>query len=252
MTLFRFALLSAWLLVSCGSEPLAQARQELQGGRALGSCDWPSVGAIPGCTATLISPQWILTAAHCSSPGTFGLGGVSTSVAMCTSHPNFISSGRAYDFMVCRLNSPVAAPVIPLLAPCEATEVAAVGGGLPYLLPVGTPVTVLGLGSPTTGQKRAIEMQASSTFFSPPLINFQQPADLGGARPGDSGGPTFMRLGDGSWRQIGVHKLGGVGSSVTDVWVSSVVPWIELVTGEDLTPCHQGDQWSPSATCSTA
>lgn len=247
----RLALLSAWLCLGCGSAPVANARHTLEGGRVLGACDWPSVGAIePGCTATLITPQWILTAAHCPTSGTFRLGGVGTPIAACTPHPDFISSGRAFDFMVCRLASSVAAPVIPLLAPCEARALAPVGG-LPRLLPVGAPVTVLGLGSPTTGQKRAVEMEVSSFYFSPPLIDFTQPSGLGGARPGDSGGPTFMRLGDGTWRQVGVHKLGGAGTSVTDAWVASVVPWIELVTGEDLTPCHLGDRWSPGATCST-
>src|SRR5258708_4500855 len=39
---------------------------EIVGGTTVATCAWPSVGFLGGCTATLIHPRVITTAAHCS------------------------------------------------------------------------------------------------------------------------------------------------------------------------------------------
>lgn len=60
-----------------------------------------------------------------------------------------------------------------------------------------------------------------------------------GVMSGDSGGPLYIELPDGTWRQIGVLHSSGIGASY-----SALPPrlrWIEASSGRDITPCHQ---WS--------
>ena len=238
--------------VGCGYDAPAVQRISLEGGRELGSCDWPSVGQIDGsCTATLIGPQWILSAAHCPTGSRFRVGGTETGITRCERHPDFESSGRAFDFMVCELDAPIDAPVVPLMTPCEAAELRERAGETLRLLPEGRPVFVIGLGAPSSGSKRGVEMEVSSFIYSSPLIDFEDPLDVSGGRPGDSGGPTFLALDDGTFRQVGVHKLGGFGTSVTDAFVPAVIDWIEATTDLDTTPCHVGDAWMPSDACAS-
>jgi hypothetical protein len=57
---------------------------------------------------------------------------------------------------------------------------------------------------------------------------------------GDSGGPLFVEMQDGTWRLIGVLHGGGSGA----YWepVPSYLRWIETRSGTDITPCHY---WNP-------
>jgi Trypsin len=58
---------------------------------------------------------------------------------------------------------------------------------------------------------------------------------------GDSGGPNYMRLPDGTWRLVAVH--GGVMADDNLKYsVPSYVSWIEKSSGVDITPCHELDE----------
>lgn len=247
------AILSATLVAcSAGGSDVASSTEALAGGRVLAACAFPSVGQIDSsCTATLVGPRWILSAAHCPTGSRFRVGTAEAGIVRCERHPDFMSSGRVFDFMVCELDGAIDAPVVPLMAPCEAAELNVRAGETFRVLPEGRPVMVLGFGAPTSGTKRGGEMEVSAFVYSSPLISFADPTDAVGSRPGDSGGPTFLRMDDGTWRQVGVHHEGGVGASVLDVFVPGALPWIETTTGLDTSPCHEGDRWAPTAACAT-
>lgn len=241
-------------LVGCsaGGSDVASSTEALAGGRVLAACAFPSVGQIDSsCTATLVGPRWILSAAHCPTGSRFRVGTAEAGIVRCERHPDFMSSGRVFDFMVCELDGAIDAPVVPLMTPCEAAELNMRAGETSRVLPEGRPVMVLGFGAPTSGTKRGGEMEVSSFIYSSPLVSFADPTDAVGSRPGDSGGPTFLRMDDGTWRQVGVHHEGGVGASVLDVFVPAALPWIETTTGLDTSPCHDGDRWAPTAACAT-
>jgi hypothetical protein len=72
---------------------------------------------------------------------------------------------------------------------------------------------------------------------------------------GDSGGPSYIQLDDGSWRVFGAVS----GSAVDDpncgnlgIWtlIHVYAQWIENTSGYDVTPCHDADgTWNPSNAC---
>ncbi|WP_293256177.1 trypsin-like serine protease [Nannocystis sp.] len=68
---------------------------------------------------------------------------------------------------------------------------------------------------------------------------------------GDSGGPAFLRLDDGSWRSFGIVSYGspcGEGTYYSQLHLQ--LPWLEAASGIDLTPCGDADgNWAPSALC---
>ncbi len=147
--------------------------------------------------------------------------------------------------------------IVPLLSACEAEEL--LGDEHPYLLvlrrlPPGTEMLALGLGSPTVGSKRALPMviSPSHTPLPRPSLVLSALDDTMGIRPGDSGGPTFLELADGTWRQLGVHNQ-LMGSIAIDMFIPSGMDFIRSTTDVDLWPCHApgpaGDDtvWDPAA-----
>jgi len=73
---------------------------------------------------------------------------------------------------------------------------------------------------------------------------------------GDSGGPLFVQMPDGTWRLIGEDSGSPdivAGSTAPRISTYTSVPyhvaWAEKVSGFDLTPCHDANGWNPTAAC---
>ena len=233
-----------------GDDPrpgLESNRQAIFGGQLATVCQYPSTVLLSGCTGTLVHPQIVITAAHCGTghkTATFGEGRTGRKVAIqsCMRFGN--GNDAAMDYAFCKLATPVTdVPIAPVLMGCE----------LDVLKP-GRPIIEAGFGDADDkgggfGTKRWVE----TTFNK--LQNGA--ANVGGNGHGycfgDSGGPAFVKLDDGTWRSFGIVSEGlgkscGAGDRIG--MMSTAVPWIEKTSGIDITPCHDADgKWNPGPGC---
>lgn len=178
---------------------------------------WSSVGllqlpAISRCTAVLVAPQLVVTAAHClygrrlggfAPPsavhvlfgydrGGFTHHAVAVSFRVAPGYDPRAPDARGADLAVIALASPVPAPVLPLVEQAP---------------PAGTPLMLGGY-----GQDRAERMLADPACRSlgtgvghdgRALLNH----DCAGTR-GTSGGPLLAQAPDGTWRLAGIQVAG--------------------------------------------
>jgi hypothetical protein len=220
----RIALFSALLGASLCTPILASAstiRHDVADSNYTAlAATFPSVGSIlvSGSnfgSATIIGPNWILTAAHMGAPGSSGtltIGGNNYSITTLLVHPNYDSTTLAFDFAVAQLTSTVS----------NVTPSAYYNGG-GKLGRTGTSVGFGGFGTGLTGATQAggtkraftnvIEM-SDGTYLD---CDFDNPAGTanmmnqfapssptptaleGNVAPGDSGGGLFMDFGFGQW-----------------------------------------------------
>merc|ERR1719195_1856528 len=84
-------------------------------GRPASECAWPWQINLGGCGGTLISPQWGLSAAHCSTPDFVYAGlrdkyntsqGQKRNVARRIDHPAYRNPGLDHDLMLLELDAP--------------------------------------------------------------------------------------------------------------------------------------------------
>ncbi len=217
-------------------------RPPIVGGSAAARCEWPSAVMLYDgsflCTGTLVHPRIVLYAAHCGVDFTrveFGerLGeGYAAEVSRCR---RAIATDEIspMDYAYCELARPVdGVPIAPVLYGCEAD-----------ILTPGREVVIVGFGegeSEDAGVKRAATTTFGGTAGGMLVIGGD------GVSPsfGDSGGPAFVRLDDGTWRAFGIVS-GGKGPGMTSYYVDmrNAAAWVEQQSGHDISPCH-----SPSGT----
>jgi MYXO-CTERM domain-containing protein len=257
------------LVLGCESNPasgpaVGEIAQPVVNGEAAGTCQWPSavmvVLARGLCSGTLVNPKLVTLAAHCQTAGPvrsiyFGENNRTPArkvdVSKCNFYPDF--QANVNDVAYCVLSEPVNdVPIAPVLMGCETS-----------VLEKGRLLSLVGFGITSMQQPTSYGIKR---FASVPLLNTPGPtgniAQVGTSSngcEGDSGGPIFVQLADGSWRTIGVASTTAVESDGTNtecisptnyVLLHRYVRWIESDSGIDITPCHDADgRWNPSAEC---
>lgn len=233
-------------------------------------CQWSPVARLGGgCTAAYVGSRMLVTAAHCltgfktlenepNDPDEIwftdtafqdddGFFVAIVNAEVCRKHPD----AEDPDIGWCRLTEePPTVARIPVMVPdrCESNwirqQVLAAAPGRLQITTVGfgwhdeaetergrkryTSYGLVGREAATTG-RIPVQWTDWDTMIDDPRAN------------GDSGGPNYVRLPDGTWRLLAVH--GGV--MVDDnlkYSVPSYVSWIEKSSGVDITPCHELDE----------
>ena len=260
--------IAALALVGCSApaegEALESTPSPIVGGQETPPCAWPTTGnytedlggGVSGnCTCTLISPTLISLAAHCLDPQaasrkvTFGdtenpgRNGKVVSITKCMAAPGGQSVS---DFGFCVLAEPVAMPIIPVLFGCETS-----------ILKQGQDVVLVGFGNINAdtpspgGHKRFVHAKIDKV--STRSIDIGDPTHQNCF--GDSGGPAFVQVADGSWRVFGATSTTNepaCASLGTWALIHPNVAWVEQQSGVDITPCFDAASgaWQPGPNCS--
>jgi hypothetical protein len=226
------------------------------------ACAWPTAVAISGgaqCSGTLIHPQVVVYAAHCGGNSkiiSFGEDALapahSVMVNDCHTYSGYSGDqDQGHDWAYCVLDEAITElPVTPPLFGCE-TE----------LLQVGREVALVGFGADVDADGGIKRWAATTLVAVTPSNNTTlvgNDPDVGGVPSicsGDSGGPAFVQLDDGSWRTFGIAStaVGDCGGYGAHSMLSGAVAWIESDSGIDITPCHAADgSWAPGPACTDA
>jgi len=209
--------------------------------------------------ATLIAPDWVLTAAHvltAASGGTFSINGNTYASAQMVVHPGWTGNAfNGYDFALVRLSAPVVG-VTPAALYTGSAELGQVGTFVGY----GFTGTGLTGWQTLDNQKRAFQNVMDGNFGNPAVLlgsDFDNPgsaadSDFGDVNPltlegcvapGDSGGGVFLFDGAQSYL-AGVISFvagrdGNANGDYGDVTgfgrVSAFAPWIASVVPEPST-----------------
>jgi hypothetical protein len=233
------------------AESLTTDPQAIVGGPASSTCAWPSVVALQTgglCTGTLVHPRIVVYAAHC---GTFH-GEVlfgervdeparEVATVLCERNSDLFAVS-SMDYAYCLLAEPVDdIAITPPLFGCDED-----------LIAVGTPVTIVGFGDTTSEDPPMVGVKHEAQTQVTGYLSTVGIGGMGvGADSGDSGGPAFVELDDGSWWMLGlVSGGGGDGATVQYVPAPKIIAWVEDRSGIDITPCHAGDGgWAPTPAC---
>lgn len=232
--------------------------QPIVGGTTAEACDFPADVYIgnggANCTASLVHPRVLITAAHClGGLGLAGFGESSSSPQMtvgiqhCEAHPQYYDWGIDLAFCVLAEDAPEVA-MVPVIMGCEAEE----------LMP-GREAVVAGFGqsNEASGTGGGLKRFTSNTIDYTQGGRIYLLGNGNGSCYGDSGGPAYIQLADGSWRVFaavqGPHPQApplGCGFGGTYTLIHTEMEWIESASGYDITPCFDADgSWNPDERC---
>ena len=178
-------------------EPLDPVTQAIVGGAPASACQWPTTVSLRGCTATLIDP---VDHHHRRALR----GGTHDRLVRRSPHQGgarlvpieYCRKATDGDVAFCKLAMPVTdVPLTPVLMGCETGDpkpgqkVTSAGFGR---------TTARGVAGGTSGVKYVVELMVHSISSSGKVITIYAPNK--GLCFGDSGGPAYVRVADGSWR----------------------------------------------------
>ncbi|MGB1700068.1 MAG: trypsin-like serine protease, partial [Nannocystaceae bacterium] len=115
--------------------PVAEQFPEISMGIPASTCQWPTTLLGSGCTATLVHPRVVTTAAHCPSPSAVRFGEASNKIVAnvpvdyCIARPEWNGGGSnngvgGWDAKVCVLSSAVTTvPIAPIAMGCEIHQI---------------------------------------------------------------------------------------------------------------------------------
>jgi hypothetical protein len=258
------------VVASVGAVAVAPEAGGIVGGRTVAPGEFPSVVELTSptygtrCTASLIHPTVVLTAAHCTFAGAlttdvqvrigndvFGTGGEVIPVKQIIVHPDY--AGGPDDLALLRLEWPSVHQPIRLAQPAEAA----------YWDGAGDFPTALGWGFVDAGTTLASRLQRATVNLNPdtgdPLghmrISLDDDFNSAGPCQGDSGGPLLVQMADGTFHQAGVLKAancngGGwyseVGAGPNHTWIRSHIPDLDAPVYSRYAPTPSA--WPPTAT----
>ncbi|HET6584022.1 MAG TPA: S1 family peptidase [Nannocystaceae bacterium] len=258
------------------ARPLASSQdpQPIVEGFEAKPCQFPSAVAMmtaddfPFCTGTLVHPEIVLYAGHCHAAAStayvaFGERADAPARMVATSgcgvFPGYVDTATSIDLAYCRLAEPVTdVPIVPIATGCEIDA-----------LDVGDEVTIVGFGASgaswdENGEPTDITGGGIKRYTHQTVETIDVPGNdlvlVGGGSSacfGDSGGPVFLELPDGSWRVLGAASTtygsqgqpSPCGFGVVYELAFTELEWLESTTGADVTPCHDGDAFVPGSGC---